>query len=171
MHLLEYKFTQQNYVTVPAWLLEGLASNAEASPNPDFARALQSAASTRTLIPMSQLCHAFSPNSDDASLAYAQSASFVNYLTDTYGTAKVAQLLSNSGSGLDCSQLVNSAFGISLDNADSDWQKSTFSAKENKNGILEYWPFLVLIVLILAALILLRRQSLKKKEKENGLQG
>jgi len=170
VHLLEFKLTQQNFTAVPAWLLEGLASNAEASPNPDFARALQSAVSTHTLLPMNQLCHAFSPNSSDASLAYAQSASFTSYLTSTYGNDKITQLLSNSGSGLDCSQLVNSVIGISLETADAAWQKSVFPVSENKASVLKYWPFLVLILLIFATLIFLRRQSLKKKEKKNGLE-
>jgi hypothetical protein len=167
-HLLEYQLTQANYSTAPAWLLEGLASKAESSPNPDFARVLQNASTSHTLIPMSQLCHSFSPNSDEATIAYAQSASFVTYLTTIYGNDKVEQLLKSSGNGMNCAQLVNSTLGISLDAADAAWQKADLVPTHAEPSLWEYWPLLLVFLCLIAALIFLRRYLLKKKEEHNG---
>lgn len=167
-HLLEYKLTQQNYSASPAWLLEGLASNAETSPNPDYAREIQKALADHNLIPMSQLCHAFSPDTNTATLAYAQSGSFVNYLTSQYGSDKVMGLLENSGNGLDCSQLVNSVLGKNLETLDSDWQSSIQAQSTDQNGALKYWPYFVIGIVLLTVLVLFSRFYLIKKAKKNG---
>lgn len=165
-HLLEYTLTLQNYNASPAWLLEGLATNAETYPNPDYLRILQKASNTGTLIPMSQLCHVFSPDTNGATLAYAQSASFTHYLTDTYGSQKSIQLLQASGNGLDCSQLVNSVFGINLDILDAAWQKATFNQTDKQNEFLQYWPILAAVLILLSVAVFLRRLSLREKEKK-----
>jgi hypothetical protein len=171
VHILEYQLTQQNYAASPAWLLEGLATNAENSPNPDYARVLQKAFTTKSLIPMNQLCFSFSPDAGEASLAYAQSASFVSYLTSTYSTDKVEQLLTYSGNGMDCSQLVKTVLGISLETADQNWQQSTFTTAARENGIFSYWwPYLILVLLLLVGLVFLRRYLITKRHKENGSQ-
>lgn len=168
-HLLEYTLTLQNYNSSPAWLLEGLATNAETYPNPDYLRILQKANNSKTLIPISQLCHVFSPDTEGATLAYAQSASFTRYLTDTYGNQKSVQLLQASGNGLDCSQLVSTVFGINLDALDAAWQKTTLGQADNQNELLQYWPILATVVILLIVAVFLRRFSLWKKEKRNGL--
>lgn len=169
-HLLEYQLTQTSYANAPAWLLEGLASRAENSANPDFTRTLQNAAAGNTLAPLSQLCHSFSPNSNEAILAYAQSASFVSYLINTYGEDKLTALLKSAGSGMDCQQTFSSVYGLSLDNADAAWKKSTFASKQAGDSILSYWPVLLLLGGLVAALIFVRRYALRKKEEKNGQQ-
>ena len=167
-HLLEYQITRENYSSNPAWLLEGLATTSETYPNPDYARILQKAGSTHNLNPMNQLCHAFSPDTQEASLAYAQSASFVQYLTSRFGTAKIIQLLQSSGNGLDCSQVESNILGVNLETLDSNWQAGTFSARSDQNNWMKYWPLLLIVILALAVAIVLRRLFLKKREKENG---
>jgi hypothetical protein len=167
-HLLEYQITLENYSSSPAWLLEGLAVTAETYPNPDYARVLQKADSDSSLIAMTQLCHAFSPTSEEATLSYAQSASFVQYLISTYGNHAVMQLLQNSGDGLDCDQLVKSNLQIDLSTLDASWQAKTFSkAEKNKGELLNYWPYFLFAVILLAVIIALRWHFQKRKEKQD----
>ena len=167
-HLLEYQIAQENYLNNPAWLLEGLASNAETYPNPDYTRALQKAISSHNLVPINQLCHAFSPEVNEATLAYAESASFTHYLTSEFGTDKIMQLLQSSSTGLDCSQLVLTVLGTNLDSLDSAWQENTFSESSDQALIMRYWPILIIAIAIIIAAILLRRYYIKRKENGNG---
>jgi hypothetical protein len=168
-HLLEYSLTRQNYSGSPSWLLEGLATNAETYPNSDYSRILQKAGKSQSLIPMDQLCHSFSPDAEKAALSYAQSSSFVQYLTATYGNEKLMQLLQTPGSGLDCSQLVDNIYGVSLDSLDSNWQKTTFTQPAINNDIFQYWPILAVLIILIVIAVFWRRYSLKKRENKNGL--
>ena len=168
-HLLEYSLTMQNYSTSPAWLLEGLATNAETYPNSDYTRLLQKASNSQSLIPMDQLCHTFSPDTEKAALSYAQSASFVQYLTSKYGNEKVKQLLQTPGSGLDCSRFVDEIYGVNLEALDTAWQKATFNQILIQNDLFQYWPVLTALIVLIVIAVFLRRYLLKKKEKDNGL--
>ncbi|MHC1741176.1 MAG: peptidase MA family metallohydrolase [Anaerolineaceae bacterium] len=168
-HLLQYKLTQQNYSSAPAWLLEGLATNSETYPNPDFSRELNKANTSHSLIALSGLCHTFSPDLQTANLAYAQSASFVKYLTNFYGTDKLLSILKNSGNGQDCSGLVFSVLGVNLDTLDRSWQKDTFSSLDEPNRIIAYWPVLLAAIVLLLGLLLWRRKSLIEREKGHGI--
>ena len=166
-HLLEYQVTQENYSSVPAWLLEGLATTAETYPNPDYARVLKKASATSSLIAMDQLCHSFSPTSSDAALSYAQSASFVQYLIATYGNQQVKQLLQSSGKGLDCDQLVKSNFQTNLSALDASWQEKTFgNSDKNENEFIRYWPYYAGTLTLLIIFIIFRRVLQKRKEKQ-----
>lgn len=168
-HLLENQAAPQSYLNNPAWLLEGLASNAETYPNPDYTRALQKAISSHNLLPISQLCHAFSPQVNEATLAYAESASFTHYLTSEFGTDKMMELLQKSSTGLDCSQLVLTVLGTNLDSLDTAWQENTFSQSSDQALLMRYWPILIIAIVLIITAILLRRFFIKRKEYGNGI--
>lgn len=166
-HLVEYQLTKANYSSVPAWLLEGLATNAETYVNSDHARALQTANQNGSLIPLDQLCASFPSDSAQITLAYAESSSFVTYITNRFGTDKISTLLSNSGNGLGCEQLVNQSLGQSLSNLDSQWQAVIFKKNPATNSILDFWPAALIVLGILLPLLILRQRSHHRPQKEN----
>ena len=165
-HLLEYKLTGEHYAAAPAWLLEGLATNAETSPNADHARALLTAFQSQTLISISQLCTSFSPDSQQAVLAYAESASFVSYLTKRFSSEKITKLLENSNNGMDCSQLTTVTLGENLSSLDNSWQQATFKGTGSENSVLQYWPAFLIVLVILIPLLVIRQKSQKHSKKE-----
>jgi len=125
MHLLLYQKTVDSYTSLPAWLKEGLASIAEFYPNPDYPRALDKAIHSNGLIPLNQLCSAFPSDASGAFLAYAQSASFVQYLYNQVGTPGVVNLLNAYDNGFGCEEGFKSTFGISLTDYEMRWRQES----------------------------------------------
>lgn len=170
MHLLEYEVARQNYDAAPVWLLEGLATNAENYPSPEQSRLLQNAYQTNNLIPMRQLCSSFPPDASQTSLAYAQSASFVSYLSGQYGTSKIIELLELSGDGLNCSQILAQGLGKDLTSTEADWLRTTFNANSNGLNLMDYWPVFPGLLIISGIILVVRRhQKIEKTDaKHNG---
>jgi hypothetical protein len=112
----------QGYASLPTWLNEGLAAHFEARPNPEYALALAAARQTNTLIPISELCAPFPDDANRALLAYAQSASVVNYLRQTYGWTNVRSLLSTYADGRGCDTGMQEALKSDLAQLDRAWR-------------------------------------------------
>jgi len=158
-HLIEYQLTLSNYSSAPTWLLEGLATNAEMYKNSDQTRELRTAAAEGSLIPISQLCDSFPTDLNQANLAYAESASFVGFLTEQYGTEKISLLLQNSGDNLGCDQLLKSTLGLGLSELELNWQNAAFDQSSFFSSLIELWPVAIIITLILFPLLIIRSRS------------
>jgi hypothetical protein len=102
MHVMLYRYIGAGYQNIPAWLREGIATNAELYPNTDFDRVLAEAAEGNRLIPLTDLCVSFPVDTGQAFLAYAEAGSFTNYLRETYGSAGLLDLASTYADGVDC---------------------------------------------------------------------
>lgn len=155
MHILQYSVTGASYSNTPTWLLEGMASSVELYPDPDRQRILKTASDTNALIPIETLCLPFSEDAQSAYLAYAESQSFVTYLSQRFGSSSLNRLLSAYANGLDCNSGVKQVYTLTLSQLENDWHQAVFSGKTQSVSYLEYWPVFLLSAIILVSLTLI----------------
>lgn len=165
MHILLYEAMGDSYQNLPTWLNEGLASTAELYPNPDYQVLLKNAYQKNSLLPLNSLCETFPRDVSNALLAYAQSASFTNYLHQRFGKSGILDLVQNYSNGLSCERGVEAALGISLAQLERQWRHDTFSENTLSTALGSMLPWLVLPVLILGIPLLL---ALLRGRKSNG---
>lgn len=162
VHLLLYKRMGDQYHNLPTWLNEGLATLQEGVPNPAYTFELDRAAREDALLSIQSLCASFPISEEDALLAYAQSASFTQYLLDIYGVGGVALLLDAYQEGTSCTGGVQRVYQRPISQLQSEWRWTTLS---NPN-LLDFaqpllsWLLLGLSVIAVFAIIFLlsRRQ-------------
>lgn len=128
-HLFTYATLEGGYTNQPRWLLEGLASMAEAAENEDYTEALATAVRTNTLVAMEDLGNDFPSDTDEVYLAYAQSLSFTQYLQNEYGQAKLQELMAAYGEGMAFSAGFQRTYGVSLAHAQAHWQQDVFGTR------------------------------------------
>jgi len=120
-HLTLYRYTDAyGYAMLPTWLLEGFASHFEQRPDPLYAVTLEQTRTQGRLLSLQSLCGAFPPEREAALLAYAQSASFVTYLRQTYGWSGIRTLLAAYSDGQGCAEGVQS-LGRDLPTVERAW--------------------------------------------------
>jgi len=160
MHILEYKQAGASYSAIPAWLNEGLATSVELYPDPDLQRFLVEAQTSGSLLSFASLCEGFPQDAKTAQLAYAQSASFVNYLNGRFGSEVFAKMIENSASGQTCISAVNSAAEVSLEQLEKDWLSYTFTASTPVNfGVLAVVISLGVLLVVIMILFLRKRHT------------
>jgi hypothetical protein len=167
MHVMLYRRVGTGYNNVPAWLREGTATLAEINPNPDYDLALASAGVTDTLIPIRDLCVAFSPNPDAAFLAYAEARSFTSYLRDTHGSQKLLDLALIYADGVDCERGVERAYGVSLSKLEMDWRKAALGQNTVLPALQNMLPYLALLCLVLLIPFIGIINVMRKKRDRN----
>jgi hypothetical protein len=167
MHLLEYKLAGASYSNIPAWLNEGLATSVELYPDPDLQRVLNEAQTSDSLLSISSLCNGFPQDARTAQLAYAQSASFVNYINGRFGSKVFTKLIENAASGQTCANAVSSATQVSLDQLEKDWWAATFTIHNPVNyGVLAVIIAVALLLVILAIILLRKRHTIERKSND-----
>ena len=109
---------------LPTWLDEGLATYGEGTLSPDYQSALSSAIRNNQLISVRSLSSPFSAVAQQALTSYGESNSIVTFMIDTYGKAKMRELLGvfQQGSGYD--EALQRVYGFNQDGLDSLWRKS-----------------------------------------------
>lgn len=163
-HLLEYQISQANYATLPAWLLEGLATLSENYKDSDQARVLKQASQNNSLLNLDQLCNSLPADPGQLPLAYAESASFTQFLLQNYGQEKVTSLLSAAGNGLSCEQMVKNAFSLDLAKLQEEWLSETLKQNGTASNWLDYWPILILVLALTVLLILIRNHNRRPQQ-------
>lgn len=163
MHMLLYQHIPLGYKNLPTWLSEGLASQAEMYPNPDYRILLEEAVRENSLQPIAELCHTFPAEAYPALLAYAESASFVRYLYNTYGMSGMQDLVYAYANGLDCGRGVESAFGRELSQLEKYWIRNELSQNVALNTFLNLLPWMILSLAVLAAPLTLTLTHLRTK--------
>ena len=148
-HVMLYRSLGDTYASQPLWLLEGIASMVELYPNPDYARALEIASSSDTLIPFESLCASFPPDAGNAFLAYAQSQSFVSYIRDSFGTTGLTRLTNSYSEGFSCELGATSALSTPLSQLDTRWRENVLGQNTSGIALRNLLPFLLLLVLVL----------------------
>jgi hypothetical protein len=108
---------------VPAWLNEGLAEYGNPEPAPSYDQYLNRAIREGRLKPLWHL-FAFSGTPEDIIIAYGHSASVVQFLIDTYGAGKVAELMRSLRTSLDVDQAMQKVYGFDQYGLDTAWRKS-----------------------------------------------
>lgn len=152
-HLLIHELTTpEGYRNVPDWLNEGLATDNERLPTPEYALALEEAREEGQLLPLEELCVPFSPDPRTAMLSYAQSASLVSFIRDEYGASAIRELLSVYADGASCRSGLEQALGIDASKFENNWRMS-LGAKAGWRAIVDQvgvWIGLWVLTLLLA---------------------
>jgi hypothetical protein len=120
---LIHEATQSDFDHVPLWLSEGLATSVEHTfvPDPNAHSLLEAALRERGPISLSALCAAFPHDPASAHLAYAQSASVIDYIRDMYGRQALRDLIAAYADGATCEGGVRRVLGSSLDRTQTLW--------------------------------------------------
>lgn len=149
-HVLLYRRVGMNYNRLPLWLREGMASMAELYYNADLDVVLANAADNNSIIPLTDLCNSFPPDTANAQLAYAESRSFAQFIVDNYGMSGLNSLALAYADGLDCEQGARQALGLSLSQLEVRWRENVLG--ENRSGVIvsNLLPYLLLLGLLLA---------------------
>jgi hypothetical protein len=148
-HILLYQQTGTDYTNLPTWLNEGLASQAELYPNPDYRRALSRATTEHNLLPFNALCQSFPRDASSAFLAYAQSASFTEFLYQKFGSSGILNLIAQYQDGKDCEAGIQAAFGVSLAQLQTRWEREALGSDPIALLWLRIRPFLILGLILL----------------------
>jgi hypothetical protein len=149
MHVLTYKIVTQNYTKVPVWLSEGLASLAETYSNPDYQRTLVKAAKANSLVAMGALCSEFPQDAAGAFQAYAQSASFTQFLQNKFGSSGLLDLVNTYKNGYSCEDGVQVSTGSSLNQLDYRWRQETLGVDTGTLAVQNLAPYLSVAALLL----------------------
>ena len=149
-HALLHEATRSAFDQMPLWLSEGLATSVQQAfaPDPDMPSLLEEAIQERRLIPLNALCAAFPSDLARARLAYAESASFVNWIRDLYGRQALRDLVAAYADGATCTGGVQRVFNGSLDRLDAQWRETlapprAWAAFWDENGA---WVVLALLL-------------------------
>ncbi len=165
VHKVLYDLTgPQGYAALPVWLIEGVASSFERSPDPSYTLALQQAVNGGKLIPLETLCYPFPEEYDRALLAYAQSQSFVQYLRQTYGWSQIHELIKTYADGVDYATGAKQVLGSDLAALERNWRVWMEQAGQSNHAaaaggaaliiIKDLAPWLVLIGLVFLPAVL-----------------
>jgi hypothetical protein len=148
-HILTYDLTQTHYDQLPTWLREGIATQVELSANSDYPLALKQASENKNLIPVTELCHGFPPDTGRVFLAYAEAQSLTRYLLDKYGQTGLMALITAYSDGLDCEQGARRALGQPLSQLDTDWRTAALGENVGLTAFNNLFPYLALLVILL----------------------
>ena len=121
-HLVTHQMTNNPYNSIPVWLNEGISMYAEGEFDEYSKSTLKRAVLNGDLISVQSLASPFSSNSDIAYLSYAQSYSLVEYLTEEYGSQKMAALLHAFSQGCTYDEGFQSVYSFDMDTLDALWQ-------------------------------------------------
>jgi len=123
MHILMYEASHNPIYPIPAWLDEGVAEYGNKEPNEGYDIALGAALRGDYLMPMSHL--AIKPGlSDEIILFYGQSRSFVGFLIETYGFAKLRQILSTIKTGVRTQIALQEVLGVGFNQLENQWRET-----------------------------------------------
>lgn len=162
-HVMMYYTDAHTYANLPAWLNEGLASLVELYPDPDYPGLLQNAYETGALLPIATLCQDFPADTQSARLAYAESASFTNYLYGQFGTTGINRLMAAYAGGIECQLAVRKALGTDLPLMEGRWRQAEFSQQAVQTTLYEYLPWIILLGVILVGPLLLMVLIMRRK--------
>jgi hypothetical protein len=168
MHVALNYTDSHAYSNFPVWFNEGLASLVELYPNPEYPILIENAYEAGELIPMGILCQSFPSDPGQALLAYAQSASFTQFLHDQFGEPGFNRMMAAYASGLNCEQGIEEALGSSLASLEESWQRTSFTGVTLGIAFRELLPWLVLLLVVLAGPLILvgaviRRRPARKE--------
>ena len=168
-HLLVFEATGQRLGQVPPWLDEGLATLSELRPDPSRQALVEQALAQDSLFPLEALCAPFPTDENAARLAYAQSASLVEYLREEKGSQVIRDLLVAYANNASCASGVNQVLDTSLEGIDAAWRahltrQGTLDVSPSNSALwIGLWLLTVLLVAPLAG-VLRRRNSEPGKE-------
>ena len=122
-HLVIHQMTFNPYGGLPNWLDEGLAMNSEGELSGFYTAILLLAVEEDKLISVRSLASPFSAFAEESVLAYAQSYAIVRFLTDSYGSEKMFELLNTFKQGSGYDEALLEVYGFDMDELNSQWRE------------------------------------------------
>ncbi len=107
---------------VPVWFNEGLAISLSGERAPARLQTLWSATLSGTLIPLSDLDRSFPRDNFEVSIAYAQSADFMRFLTRKSDRLRFAAMIGRVREGQAFDRAVAEAYGSDLRRLELEWR-------------------------------------------------
>jgi hypothetical protein len=147
---------------VPRWFNEGFSLSQAREWTPERRQQLTRAASTGSLMPISDLDRNFPAHHDVASLAYAQSFHFVEYLEKNHGksvTARIMEKLRDTG---DFGRAVEEATGRSVAAHEADWRDELTSNTSWLALLQSEFAIFFVAAIIFAIAWIVRRKRLRR---------
>ncbi len=137
VHALLHDYVSGAFDRLPMWLEEGLATSVQYTfaPDPQAQELLDKALREEKWLPFESLCASFPHDPVQNRLAYAESASLINYIRDVYGRQKLRDLVAAYADGATCAGGVYRALGLSLDRLETHWLTSV----KPKGGWSAFW--------------------------------
>jgi hypothetical protein len=175
VHLHVHAATARADLSPPRWLDEGLAMWISGTWDLGFdwrsneSSLLTDASAAGTLLPFEKLDSSF-PEGPFFALAYAQSYSFVSWLTEQHGEDSLRSLLRGLDRNLSFNDAFAAATGTSFPDAERDWRRSI-----ERRGIFGFlpssqalWIFGTVLVglLMLVRFIQVRRRLAQPEERQ-----
>ena len=120
VHVMVHEALDTPYLKMPAWLNEGLAMYFE--PRKRHNVALVSVAVRSGEAPPLRYMYSIPGQPGAVRLFYAQARNVVTYMIDALGSDRMTALLRELRSGSEIDEAVQSAYGVSLDELDEQWQ-------------------------------------------------
>ncbi len=109
--------------SVPRWFNEGLAVKLSGEFALDRVETLKAASLSDTLVPIAELDRKFHGNGQEVSLAYAQSADFVRFLSRRDDHDRFVRLLDRVAAGQPFEPAVSNAYGADLRRLEYQWKQ------------------------------------------------
>ena len=122
-HLEVSEVTGRARNRVPPWLSEGLAEYGNIDSSPEYEAALNRGINTNRVSALWLLSYSRG-SGEDIIRAYGQGLSVVQYLVDTYGESKVAELMAEIQRSLDIDEALQVVYGLDQYGLDTDWRIS-----------------------------------------------
>jgi hypothetical protein len=149
-HLLLFQAVGDAYPDIPRWFDEGLATSLEGT---DVVREdlVRESIASGSSIPFADLCHSFPEDAGQFSLAYAQSASLIEYIGARYGGRALTDMVRALAEGAECRDLTQQALGVSLEELEDDWLRH----QAPESVLMRIWRQGAVILLIALAFLLM----------------
>lgn len=106
----------------PSWLEEGLAMYAEGEPSAQVERDLASGLRDNSFAPLRSLNGAFPAHGAEASAAYSQSYSVIQFMHDTYGRDSIQALIQELAAGRGYDAALEEVYGMNVDGLEGAWR-------------------------------------------------
>ncbi len=106
----------------PSWLEEGLAMFAEGEASDQVQSDLEKARRDNSFTPLRSLNGAFPAHGEEASSAYSQSYSVIQFLTETYGRQSVQALIQQLAKGDSYDSALEEIYGFNVDGLEQEWR-------------------------------------------------
>lgn len=134
-HIVVGIATDNPYTDLPRWLDEGLAMYAEGELPDDNRDALENAIAADRVLSIRSMT-SYSGQASEVDLFYGQAHSIISYLLDTFGRAKLHELLDAFTEGMRQEDALLRVYGFGLDELDDRWRASVGLEPRQRSGVL-----------------------------------
>jgi hypothetical protein len=109
--------------SLPTWLSEGLAVYAEGEPDEQTLNDLEEGRTNNNFQPVRSLNGAFPAHGNQATAAYSQSYSLVDFLLEAYGEQKMQELILTLASAEGYDDALENVYGFNADGLEAIWRE------------------------------------------------